>query len=311
MTRTDDDSWDLASSVGATATMVAAGRAMASAAADPLIDDPYAAPLVRAVGLEFFTRMLDGDLDLDTIPDASPERVQAMIDAMAVRTKFFDDYFTRATGGATGTGVRQAVILASGLDSRAYRLTWPAGTVVYEIDQPRVIEFKSTTLAGLGAEPTATRRTVAIDLREDWPAALAAAGFDPAQPTAWLAEGLLIYLPPEAQDRLFDQITELSAPGSTVATEYAPGIREFDAERAREMSAPLRAQGLDIDMGALVYAGERSHVMEYLQAKGWRVTGVPRDELFQRFGRPIPTVASEDPLGEIVYVSATLDGAGE
>jgi methyltransferase (TIGR00027 family) len=302
MARTDDDTWDLASSVGATATMVAAGRAIATADPRGLINDPYAAPLVRAVGLDFFTGMIDGTLDLSQIPNSSPERVEAMINEMVVRTRFFDDYLL----AATGTGVRQVVILASGLDARAYRLPWPDGTVVYEIDQPQVIEFKTTTLAGLGAEPTATRRTVAIDLRDDWPAALSAAGFDPTAPTAWLAEGLLIYLPPEAQDRLFDQITAHSAPGSAVATEYVPGIADFDAEKAREMSAPLRDQGLDIDMSTLVYAGERSHVMEYLDGKGWHSTGSPRAELFGRIGLD-PVIAQEDsPMGEIVYVSATL-----
>ena len=303
MARTGDDTWDLASSVGATATMVAAGRAMATADPRKVIDDPYAAPLVRAVGIEFFTKMLDGELDVSQFPDGSPERVQAMIDSMAVRTKFFDDYFTAATDG----GIRQAVILASGLDSRAYRLPWPDGTVVYEIDQPQVIEFKTQTLADIGAEPTATHRTVGIDLRENWPAALAAAGFDPALPTAWLAEGLLIYLPPEAQDRLFDQITALSAAGSTVGTEYAPGIMDFDAEKASAMSAPLRAQGLDIDMSTLVYAGKRSHVMEYLREIGWQVTGSSRTELFEALDLPpVPPRVEGDPLGEIVYVSARL-----
>lgn len=247
--------------------------------------------------------MLDGELDATQFPDGSPERVQAMIDSMAVRTKFFDDYFMSATAG----GIRQAVILASGLDSRAYRLPWPDGTVVYEIDQPQVIEFKTQTLAGIGAVPTATHRTVGIDLREDWPAALTAAGFDPALPTAWLAEGLLIYLPPEAQDRLFDQITALSATGSTVGTEYAPGIMDFDAEKASAMSAPLRAQGLDIDMSSLVYAGQRSHVMEYLRDIGWQVTGSSRTELFERLSLPaVPPREDGDPLGEIVYVSAKL-----
>jgi methyltransferase (TIGR00027 family) len=302
MARTGDDSWDLASSVGATATMVAAGRAAASKDPDPLIDDPFAEPLVRAVGLDFFTRMLDGDIDLSMIPNGSTERVQAMIDGMAVRTKFFDDYLL----ASVATGVRQVVILAAGLDARAYRLAWPPGTVVYEIDQPDVIEFKTRTLAGIGATPTAERRTVGIDLRDDWPAALRAAGFDPGAPTAWLAEGLLIYLPPEAQDRLFDTITTLSPAGSTVGTEYAPGILDFDADQARELSAPLREHGLDIDMPSLVYAGQRSHVMEYLAEKNWRVTGAPRDELFTRFGRPVPALDHIDPLGEIVYVSATL-----
>ena len=124
MSRTDDDSWDLASSVGATATFVASGRAMATKDPRGLINDPFAEPLVRAVGLDFFTKMMDGELDLDAIEDATPERIQAMIDGMAVRTKYFDDYFINATE----TGVRQAVILASGLDARAYRLPWAAGT---------------------------------------------------------------------------------------------------------------------------------------------------------------------------------------
>ena len=207
MARTDDDTWDLASSVGATATMVAAARAMASKADRPLINDPYAEPLVQAVGLDLFTRLATGELtpaDLEDDSDGSPAGVQRMTDNMAVRTKFFDEFFI----DAANAGIRQAVILASGLDARAYRLPWPAGTTVYEIDQPQVIEFKSRTLAELGAQPTAYRRAVAIDLRDDWPAALQAAGFDPDQPSAWSAEGLLGYLPPEAQDRLLDTIDD-------------------------------------------------------------------------------------------------------
>ena len=302
--RTDTDTWDLASSVGVTATMVAAGRAMATRAG--LIDDPFAEPLVRAVGIPFFVDMLDGRLESSPFGDAGPERIQAMIAGMAMRTRFFDDYFTRASAA----GIRQAVILASGLDSRAYRLAWPAGSVVYEIDQPAVIDFKTATLGGPGAGsseagPTATLRTVGIDLRGDWPAALTAAGFEPDRPTAWLAEGLLIYLPPEAQDRLLDTITNLSAPGSAVATEYVPGIVDFDAERAREMAANLRGRGLDLDMPALIYTGPRSNVMDHLGAAGWQVTGVPGDELLRRAGLPVPDRDDYDPLGEIVYVSAT------
>ncbi|WP_308197416.1 class I SAM-dependent methyltransferase [Candidatus Mycolicibacterium alkanivorans] len=271
MTRTDNDTWDLASSVGATATMVATGRAMATKDPRHLIDDPFAEPLVRAVGIDFFVAMIDSKVDASPFGDDAPERVEAMINGMALRTKFFDEYFVRVTEG----GIRQAVILASGLDSRAYRLPWPSGTVVYEIDQPKVIEFKTAVLADLGAQPTAQRRTVGIDLREDWPSALKATGFDPTAPTAWLAEGLLIYLPPHAQDRLFDTITALSAPGSAVATEYVPGIVDFDAAKAREMASNLRDRGLDLDMPSLVYAGPRSHVMDYLTAKGWVVSGVP------------------------------------
>ena len=163
-------------------------------------------------------------------------------------------------------------------------------------------------MAAIGAAPTATRRTIGIDLRDDWPTALRAAGFDPAAPTAWLAEGLLAYLPPAAQDRLFDDITALSAPGSTMGTEYVPGIVTFGAEKARELSAPLREQGVDIDFANLVYAGERSHAIEYLREKGWQVTGSSREELFVEYGLPVPRSPDTDPLGDIFYVSATLPG---
>ncbi|BBY62905.1 class I SAM-dependent methyltransferase [Mycolicibacterium helvum] len=304
MARTNDDTWDLTSSVGATATMVAAGRALATKDPRHLIDDPFADPLVRAVGIDFFIKMIDGELDGSLFDDVTPERVQAMIDGMAVRAKFFDDYFI----SSTDRGIRQAVILASGLDARAYRLPWPAGTTVYEIDQPQVIEFKTSVLEDLGAQPTAQRHTIGIDLREDWPAALRAAGFDVTAPTAWVAEGLLVYLPPEAQDQLFDTITSLSAPGSAVATEYVPGIMDFDPAKATEMTAKARDQGLDLDMGSLVYPGPRSHVIDYLDSKGWDVTGTPGDELFRRLGLPAsPEHDDNDPFGEIVYVSATLD----
>lgn len=149
MARTDDDNWDLTSSVGVTATIVAVGRALATKDPRGLINDPFAEPLVRAVGLDLFTKMMDGELDMSTIADVSPAVAQAMVYGNAVRTKYFDDYLLNATAG----GIRQVAILASGLDSRAYRLPWPTRTVVYEIDQPKVMEFKTTTLADLGAEP--------------------------------------------------------------------------------------------------------------------------------------------------------------
>ncbi|KZS65342.1 class I SAM-dependent methyltransferase [Mycobacterium ostraviense] len=292
MPRPDDDSWDLASSVGVTATIVAAGRAMATKDPRGLINDPFAEPLVRAVGLDFFTKMMDGELDMSTIADVSPTVAQAMVDGNAVRTKYFDDYVLNATDG----GIRQVVILASGLDARAYRLPWPTGTVVYEIDQPQVMEFKTTTLADLGAEPSATRRAVPIDLRADWLSALQAAGFDSAAPTAWLAEGLLIYLKPEAQDRLFDNITALSAPGSMVATEFVTSIVDFGADRARTISNPFRDHGVDVDLASLVYTGQRNHVLDYLGAKGWQLEGVPLAELFRRSGLNVPAPDDDDTI---------------
>jgi methyltransferase (TIGR00027 family) len=295
--RTEGDSWDLASSVGATATMVAASRALASQGPGALLDDPLADPLVRAVGLAPFVRILDGEVTFDDDPMLNRK---TRTEQITVRTRFFDDFFT----GAAAEGVRQAVILASGLDTRAYRLAWPPGTVVYEIDQPRVIEFKTTTLAGLGAAPTAERRAVGIDLRDDWPAALRQHGFDVTKPTAWSAEGLLPYLPPEAQDRLFDHITALSAPGSRLATEHVPDPHAFTDERLQRITDRWRRAGFDLDAADLFYQGERSVVVDYLTTHGWHVTAHPARELYARNGFEFPDEELAA-FGDLSYVAAS------
>jgi methyltransferase (TIGR00027 family) len=282
VTRSDADSWDLASGVGATATMVAAARALASKEADPLIQDPYAEPLVRAVGIDFFTKLVDGEVTTDDANDGGAAKL--MTGMMAVRTRFVDDFFLEAAEA----GIRQAVILASGLDSRAYRLPWPDGTVVYEIDQPQVIEAKTATMISIGATPSADRRAVAVDLRDDWPEALRGNGFDPILPTAWSVEGLLVYLPPEAQDRLFDNITALSSPGSRLATEYHPSGGTSLGERASAMSEAWGAHGFNLNLTDLFYAGERNPVVDYLADHGWQVSARTRPEVHAGYGREFP-----------------------
>lgn len=285
--RSDDDSWDIATSVGTTAVMVAAARARETAAADPLIRDPYAAPLVAGAGTGIWDNFLSPDMQ-DRIASADPQAAAVfanMLNYQAVRTHVFDAFFR----DAVDAGIRQVVILASGLDSRAYRLAWPAGTVVYEIDQPKVLEYKTRTLAAEGAEPTADRREVAIDLRQDWPTALRAAGFDPARPTAWLAEGLLMYLPAEAQDRLFEQITDLSAPGSRLSAE-AVGHHDEDRrtrmrERWEKMADDLGIER-SVDIADLTYNDpHRADLTEWLGAHGWTASGTPSVQQMQRMGR--------------------------
>jgi len=295
--RHDGDSWDLATSVGATATAVATSRAIANRAA--LIDDPWAEALVTAVGNEHFTAILAGDA-----PAGSD--VERMAHGMAVRTRYFDD-FLLAAGAA---GIRQAVILASGLDTRAYRLAWPTGTVVFDVDQPAVIDFKAAALAGLGAEPTAEVRNVGIDLRDDWPAALSTHGFDTAKPTAWIAEGLLIYLPPDAQDRLFDHISELSAAGSRLATEFMPSMEAF-TDAPPDTDDPdedrWRRLGFQDDLAGLVYTGERSHVIDYLTGLGWEVSGSLVQDLFAANGFEHHDDEMTEKFAGFQYLSATLD----
>lgn len=317
--RHEGDSWDLASSVGATATMVAVARARATRADQPIINDPFAEPLVRAVGIDFLTQLATGEMnpdDLQDVHDGAPGSDaemspmadtidQVLIDAATVRTKFYDDFFL----AATHSGIEQVVILAAGLDSRAYRLPWPAGTVVYEVDQPEVIAFKTRTLADLGAEPTAEHGVVAVDLREDWPHALRAAGFDPAQTTAWSAEGLLGYLPPEAQDRLLDTITELSAPGSQLATESTPTPRPGDEENMKKhmhrISQRWGARGFDPNMAGLVYFGERNEAAPYLSARGWTLEAVSIRDLFAANELP-PLPDDNFRFGDTQYVTGTL-----
>jgi methyltransferase (TIGR00027 family) len=300
MARADHDTWDPATSVGATATLVATARALATRGG--LIKDPFAEPLVRAVGLDFFTRVASGDLAISDLGDNSGFAL--LTDLFAVRTRFFDNFFA----DACRAGIRQAVILASGLDARAYRLWWPAGTTVYEIDQPQVIEFKTRKLRSLGAIPTAKRRAVGIDLRQDWPEALRRVGFDATEPTAWIAEGLLIgFLPPDAQDRLVDDVTALSTAGSRLAADYLPSRGQPLPSQEQALADRWRPYGFDADLTDLIYSGEHHDAAEYLAARGWKTDGADLADLFAAIG--LPGLRYEDLAGAPVagrYVSATL-----
>jgi len=295
--RTDGDSWDLASSVGATATSVAASRALASRGPDPLIEDPYAATLVKAVGLPHFAKVAEGQLDVDD-PLFSARQ---MCEHIAVRTRFFDQLFI----DACAAGIRQAVILASGLDTRAFRLAWPAGTVVFEIDQPAVIDFKTQVLTEAGATPAAERRTIGVDLRDDWPRAVRDGGFDPGKPTAWIAEGLLIYLPPDGQDRLLNAVTELSTPGSRLATEHMDA-QALTGDWAEAMTERGRRLGSTIDLTELFYTGPRNSAADHLRAQGWSVTVQPNSDAYVANGFAPPADELIALTGDSGYLTAQL-----
>ncbi len=303
--RTHDDTWDIATSVGTTAVMVAAARATETDSADPLIRDPYAKLLVSEAGTGVWETMLDGSV-IDKVESIDPEAAatfQHMRSYQAVRTHFFDAHFT----AAVAAGIRQVVILASGLDSRAYRLDWPAGTTVYEIDQPKVLAYKTATLATHGATPSADRREVPIDLRQDWPAALRAVGFDPKAPTAWLAEGLLMYLPAEAQDRLFAQITELSAPGSRIAVETAASHADERRQEMRDRFQRVADElGIErtVDVQDLIYHDEdRAVVVDWLNDHAWRATAQKSGDEMRRLGRwveGVPMADDQDAFAQFV-----------
>jgi methyltransferase (TIGR00027 family) len=303
--RTDNDNWDLATSVGATATMVAAGRARATRADDALIEDRFAEPLVRSVGIDFFTRWASGELDsADVDVPGAPWGMQRMTDMLAARTRYIDAFFARAAQA----GIRQVVILASGLDARAYRLPWAAGTTVFEIDQPRVIEFKTATIAELVANRAAEVRAVPVDLRHDWPSALRQAGFDTGRPAAWAAEGLLGFLPADAQDRLLDNITALSADGSQLVAEIF--LNSAANQQALNAAAQKwRENGLDVALDNLGFPGERNDVATYLADRGWHPVRTPLNQMLADNGLPLQSTDEGAPFSKNYYCTAILHKA--
>ncbi|AYM44147.1 SAM-dependent methyltransferase [Mycobacteroides chelonae] len=310
-TRSDDDSWDIASSVGATAVMVAAARAAETRSDAPLIRDPFAQLLVERAGAGAWSVIASDDVrrQLAELDPEADRIMQYAVDYQAVRTRFFDGFFERASLA----GITQVVILAAGLDSRAYRLDWPAGTTVYEIDQPLVLQYKRQTLDEHDVRSACLRREVAVDLRQDWPVALQREGFDVTVPTAWLAEGLLMYLPTEAQDRLFELIVDQSAPGSRIAVEAVgpdnakrhevrSKMREhFD--RARKLAG---IEGESLDVGSLMYHDEnRTDVPQWLAGRGWTVRAIPAEAEMADAGR---LVHSEEDIRGNTLIEAELKG---
>jgi methyltransferase (TIGR00027 family) len=284
--------------VGSTALGVAAARAAETESDNPLIQDPFARAFLEAAGESKWTLVANPAMaaELGDLEDLDPELRayrQVMVDFMAVRTAFFDDYFLKAVE----SGIRQVVILAAGLDARAWRLPWPDGTTVYELDQPKVLEFKSTTLQRRGAQPTAQLVSVPVDLRQDWPTALQQAGFDASLPTAWSAEGLLRYLPAQAQDLLLERVNALSPCDSRLAVN-APAKSAWDPDlnaRRREQSQRVRAvmsRVLDTevpDLDDLWYPEERTDVTDWLGQHGWDASATTMAEMLSRYGRDVPT----------------------
>jgi methyltransferase (TIGR00027 family) len=294
LVRSDDDTWDITTSVGSTALFVAAARALEARKPEPLAVDPYAEMFCRAVGGEW-ADVLDGK-DSDNLLTTSFGTY--FVDYQGARTRYFDAYFH----AAVQDGVRQIVMLAAGLDSRAYRLTWPPGTVVYELDQPQVLDFKREVLAQHGHTPAAERREVPVDLRGNWPQALIDKGFDPASPSAWIAEGLLIYLPATAQEQLFSGIDRLATLGSHVAVEELAPLPAAAFEAKRD-----EAQGVGNTFFTLVFNEQHAPAEHWFSAHGWSAAATPLADWLRRVGRLIPEGESDARymVDSVSLVSAT------
>jgi methyltransferase (TIGR00027 family) len=279
--RTHDDNWDITTTVGATALLVATARALEAQKPDPLAVDSFAELFCRTVGGPS-ADVLDG-----TLPDhplKSPDWGQHFVNFQGARTRFFDDYFRRAADA----GVRQVVILAAGLDSRAYRLSWPEATTIFELDRPQVLDFKREVLAEQGATANAERREIAVDLREDWPRALRDSGFDPSEPSAWIAEGLLIYLPVAAREQLFTGIDALASSGSHVAVEESAALPAdvFQAAVAGERAAA--AEGDERLFFQLIYNEQHDPAQYWFDQHGWTAVPTPLADYLREVGRPVP-----------------------
>jgi methyltransferase (TIGR00027 family) len=276
--RSEDDHWDIVSSVGYTALLVAGWRAVHALSPQPLVRDEYAKYFIAASQDPYLAGVLAN-------PGTSEDET-AFPRLYGVQTRFFDDFFN-AAGDA---GIRQAVIIAAGLDSRAYRLDWPHGTTVFEVDRPKVLEFKARVLGEQGATPKARRSEVAADLRTDWPTELKGAGFDPQSPSAWSVEGILPYLTDDAQSQLFSRISELSAPGSRVAVGALGSRLDREQLATLETDHPGVNMSGKTDFSALTYES-KTDPAEWLAAHGWAVEPVRNTlELQTGYGMTPPDV---------------------
>jgi methyltransferase (TIGR00027 family) len=266
--------------VAKTALGAAVVRAHETSRQDRLFDDPYAQRFV------------------DAAPEAFPEEPASAEDHAApgplaplaplgevfyfhavIRTRFYDDYLL----SAAASGSRQAVLLAAGLDTRALRLPWPGGMRVFELDLPEVFGFKEAVLAGCGTT-ACERAVVPVDLRGQWGDKLLAAGLDRAAPTAWLAEGLLIYLTADEAARLLTDIGQLSAPGSRLAFEQGDIASSALLTQARGL--PAMGEYTSLWKGGL---GEDAP--GWLSRHGWRPTRHDRAEVAACYGRAAPAAS--------------------
>ena len=294
--RSDDDEWGIISSVGYTALLVAGWRALHAMSAQPLVRDDYAKHFITASADPYLTGLL--------ADPGTSEGAMVFPRLYGVQTRFFDEFFT----SAADHGIRQAVIVAAGLDSRAYRLHWPSGTTVFEVDQPKVLEFKQHVLAEHAAVPADRRQEVAADLREEWSIPLRAKGFHPQRATAWSVEGILPYLTGDAQDTLFARISELSAPGSHLAIGALGSCLDEDRLGAIEETYPGLNRSGDVKFSALTYDDtQKTKPADWLADHGWTVEPIRTNpELQVEYGRTPPDVDLQvDQIMHSEYITAT------
>lgn len=265
--------------VGLTALMVAAARAIETHRHDTLARDIYAEHFVLAAPAS-----AGWPVRMQQVPDGDANPLWGRFARyFGLRTRVLDDFLLRSVQ----PGARQVVLLGAGLDSRAFRLDWPPGCVIFEIDRKGVLAFKHKVLDGLSATPKAARVPVPVDLRADWVGALADAGFDPAAPSIWLAEGLLFYLPSAAETYLIDTVDRLSTGGSALAFEV-----KLDKDLLEYRDSPLytsTTHQIGIDLLDLFDREPRPDSAGDLGSKGWSTSVRTPFDFTRHHGRgPLP-----------------------
>jgi methyltransferase (TIGR00027 family) len=257
-----------ASPLANTAAWTAAVRAMETRRPDRLFDDPYAEALAGEVGAAWIAG-----------------RTAESVAPITLRTRFFDDFLLRISAGKD---LHQIVLVAAGLDTRAYRLPWPDGTRLFEIDQPAVLERKERLLLEAGAQPGCLRSVAAVDLAGDWRAALCAAGFKRDQPAGWLLEGLLFYLPSDTIVQLLEAVLELAAPGSWLG---------FDVVNHEMYTSQFSAQWLEMQRAAgAPWIGSMEDPAGFLTQHGWQATLTQAGQPDANYGRwPFPVYPTDMP----------------
>jgi methyltransferase (TIGR00027 family) len=254
--------------LGSTARWTASVRAMESAREDRLFHDPWAAALAGKEGDEW-------------IKQRSADSVAPIV----LRTRFFDDFLQRIT---TQNGIRQVVLMAAGLDTRAFRLSWPDQTRLIELDHPSVLKYKEQVLGTAGAQPACVRQIIEVDLTDPWGEALTEAGFDPRQPSGWLLEGFLFYLSNQSITHILDEVTCLAAPGSWMG---------FDIMNSITLTSPLTRQWVEMqaNLGAS-WIGTMDDPEGFLTRRGWKATLTQAGQADANHGRwPFPVIPTTMP----------------
>jgi len=230
--------------LASTARWTASARALETTRPDALLHDPWAATLAGEDGQAWLAQR-------------TPDAVLPMI----LRHRYFDDFLQRIT---RENAVRQVVLIAAGLDTRAYRLAWPEDTRLFELDQPQGLAYKAQVLETAGAQPACDRRAVPADLTASWTEALVQAGFDPQRPAAWLLEGFLFYLPNRHITSILDAVTSLASAGSWLGFDIINGVM---------LTHPLTKGWVDMQAAAgAPWIGTLDDPVGFLQARGWQAS---------------------------------------